>query len=129
MCFFRSQEMPLINFKIYLELNWSNNCVMYGADNTMVLIMYWFDNTNNGNIKVQRDSHRKYLLPRVDITIYNLLIDGRNFYDQLINDQIKKYNEVRKVMTGKGDYYTTGSLLDYQYSKDHYQLIAVDLSE
>ena len=103
MCFFRSQEMPLINFKIHLELNWSNNCVMYGADNTMVLIMYCFHNTNNGNIKVQRDSHRKYLLPRVDITIYNLLIDGRNFYNQLINDQIKKYNEVRKVMTGKGD--------------------------
>ena len=24
--------MPLINFKIHLELNWNNNCVMYGAD-------------------------------------------------------------------------------------------------
>ena len=26
--FFRSLEMPLINCKIYLELNWSKNCVM-----------------------------------------------------------------------------------------------------
>ena len=24
--------MPLINCKIHLELNWNNNCIMYGAD-------------------------------------------------------------------------------------------------
>ena len=30
--FFRSLEMPLINCKIHLELNWNNNCIMYGAD-------------------------------------------------------------------------------------------------
>ena len=30
--FFRSLELPLINCKIHLELNWNNNCVMYGAD-------------------------------------------------------------------------------------------------
>ena len=28
----RSLEMPLINCKIHVELNWNNNCVMYGAD-------------------------------------------------------------------------------------------------
>ena len=66
---------------------------------------------------------------RVNITSYNVLIDGRNFYDQLINDQIKKYDEIRKITTVKGDDYTTGCLLDYQYFKDHYQLITVDLSK
>ena len=30
--FFRSLEMPLINCKIHLELNWNNDCVIYGAD-------------------------------------------------------------------------------------------------
>ena len=30
--FSRSLEMPLINCNINLELNWNNNCVMYGAD-------------------------------------------------------------------------------------------------
>ena len=88
-----------------------------------------FGNTNNGDNKVDRDSHRKYFLPRVDITNYNVLIDGRNFYDQTISDQIKKYDEIRKTATGKGDNYTTGCLLGYQYFKDHYQLIAVDLSK
>ena len=54
------------------------------------LIVLAFDNTNNGDNKVERDSHRKYFLPRVDITNYNVLIDGRNFYDQPVNYQIKK---------------------------------------
>ena len=93
------------------------------------LFVLAFDNTNNGANKVQRNSHRKYFLPRVNITNYNVLIDGRNFYDQPINDQIKKYDEIRKISTGKGDNYTTGCLLDYKYVKDHYQLIAVDLSK
>ena len=34
------------------------------------------------------------------------------------------YDDIRKTATGKGDDYTTGCLLDYQYFKDHYQLIA-----
>ena len=80
-------------------------------------------------LQVESDSHRKYFLPRVDITSYSVLIDGRNHYDQPINDQIKKYDEIRKIATGKGDNYATGCLLDYQYFKDHYQLIAVDLSK
>ena len=57
------------------------------------------------------------------------MIDGRNFYDQPINDLIKQYDEVRKVSTGQGDDYTTGCLLDYAYFKDNYKLIAVDLSK
>ena len=32
-------------------------------------------------------------------------------------------------MTGKGEVYTTGSLLDYNYFKKHYKLVVVDLSK
>ena len=32
-------------------------------------------------------------------------------------------------MIGKGEDYTTGSLLDYSYFKKHYKLVAVDLSK
>ena len=46
-----------------------------------------FDNTDNGAKKVERNSHTKYFLPRVNISNYNVLIDGRNFYDQPINDE------------------------------------------
>ena len=84
---------------------------------------------NNTNNRVLRNSHTKYFLPRVNITNYNVLIDGRNFYDQPINDLVKQYDEIRKTATGQGDDYTAGCLLDYQYFKDHYNLIAVDLSK
>ena len=57
------------------------------------------------------------------------MIDGRNFYNQPINDLIKQYNEFRKVSTGQGDDYTTECLLDYEYFEDNYKLIAVDLSK
>ena len=61
------------------------------------------------------DSHKKNFLPRVKVEKYNIEIDGRNVYDQPINDLIKQYNEVRKISTGQGDDYTTGCLLDFAY--------------
>ena len=93
------------------------------------MFVFAFDNNENGNTKVKRGSYRRYFLPRVDVTNHNVLIDGRNFYDQPISDQIIKYDKIRKIATGKGDNYTTGSLPDNQYFKNHYQSIAVDLSK
>ena len=72
------------------------------------LFVLAFDNADNGANRVERDSHRKYFLPRVNINNYNVLIDGRNFYDQPISYQVKKYDEIRKIATGKIDDYTTG---------------------
>ena len=194
--FWRSLEIPLVNCKIHLELNWTKDYVMstiadtiFKITNTKLYVpivtlsskdnvklvklleegfkrpVYWneyqtkietrnldnnnltrfpldasfqgvrrlfvlaFNNTtvnvpnnpiNNTNNRVLRNSHTKYFLPRVNITNYNVLIDGRNFYDQPINDLIKQYDEIRKIATGQGDDYTTRCLLDYQYSKDHY---------
>ena len=71
--------------------------------------------------RVIRNSYRKYFVPRVDITSYNALIYGRNFCDQPINDSIRKYDEIGKIATGKGDNYATGCLLDYNYFKKNYQ--------
>ena len=76
-----------------------------------------------------RDDQRKYYLPRIDLNKYNVIIDGRNFYDNPIESDIEKYRELKKVMIGKGEDYTTGSLLDFDYFKIHYKLVAVDLSK
>ena len=83
----------------------------------------------NANDQPKREGYRYYYLPRVDITKHNVLIDGRNFYDQPINDKIRQYNKIRKVATGKGDNYAAGCLLDYKYFKDFYKLVATDLSK
>ena len=70
----------------------------------------------------------KILTSKSKIENYNIEIDGRNFYDQPVNDSIKQYDEVRKVSTGQSDDYTTGCLLDFAYFEKNYRLIAADLS-
>ena len=83
-----------------------------------------YDNTPGDN-QVSVNSFKKYFLPRVKIENYNIEIDGRNFYDQPINDSIKQYDEIRKISTGQGDDYTTGCLLDFAYFEKNYKLIAL----
>ena len=62
-------------------------------------------------------NNKNYLLPRAGIKSYKVSTDGRNFYDQPINDLIKQSDEVRKVEAGEDYDYTTGCLLDYAYFK------------
>ena len=96
-----------------------------GIKRLFVLAYY----NTEGNSQVSIDSFKKYFLPRVKIENYNIEIDGRNFYDQSINDSIKQYDEIRKISTGQGDDYTTGCLLDFAYFEKNYRLIAADLSK
>ena len=76
-----------------------------------------------------RNGQRKYYLPRIGLNKYNVIIDGRNFFDNPIESDIEKYRELKTVMTGKGEDYTARSLLDYNYFDKHYKLVAVDLSK
>ena len=87
-----------------------------------ILFILAYDNTGGTNI-VSIDSSQKYFLPRVKIENCNIEIDGRNFYNQSINDLIKQYSDVRKISTGQGDDYTTGCLLDFAYFEKNYRLI------
>ena len=75
-------------------------------------------NNTEGNGQVSIDSFGKYFLPRVKIENCNIEIDGRNFYDQPINDSIKQYDEIRKISTGQGDDYATGCLLVFLILKE-----------
>ena len=192
--FWRSLEMPLINFKVHLELNWNEDCILSSAgkfeitDAKLHVSIVTFSTKDSENLAKQLSKgfkrsvywnsyetrpakvieqgknlyellyvsfpgvrrlfvlayanvvgaendeagikdNKKYFLPRGEIKNYNVLIDGRNFYDQPINDLIKQYDEVRKVSTGHGDENTTGCLMDYAYFKDNYKLIVVDLSK
>ena len=56
-------------------------------------------------------SKRRYYIPNVEIKDYNVMIDGKNFFDQPVKNNKITYENIRKVATGQGD--TTGCLLDY----------------
>ena len=57
------------------------------------------------------------------------MIDGKNVFDQLLNSDLKTYENIIKVTTGQGDDYTTGCLLDYSSFINYYKIIAIDLSK
>ena len=80
------------------------------------MFVFAYDNAA-GNNEVSVNSYKKCFLLRVKIDNWNTEIDGRNFYDQPINYSIKHYDEITKISTGKGDDYTTGCLLDFDYFK------------
>ena len=56
-------------------------------------------------------------------------IDGKIFFSQPINNDIKTNENFRKNATGQGDDYAAGCLSDYPYIKNNYKMIAIDLSK
>ena len=48
---------------------------------------------NSANDQPTRNGQQKYYLPRIDLNKYNVIIDGRNFYDNPIESDIEKYRE------------------------------------
>ena len=47
-----------------------------------------------------RTSHSNYYLPKVEIKDYNVMIDGKNFFDQPIRSDLETYENIRKIGTG-----------------------------
>ena len=60
----------------------------------------------------QRINNKRYYIANVKIKDYNVMIDGKNFFDQTVKNDKVIYGNIRKVTTGQGDDYTTGCLLD-----------------
>ena len=55
------------------------------------------------------------------------MINGKNFFDHPVKSDMTTYDNISKIATGQGDVYTTGYLLDYNYFKEHYKMIAIHL--
>ena len=53
------------------------------------------------------------------------MIDRQNFFDQPVKDLLIAYHNIWKIATGQEDDYMTGGLLDYNYFKKHYKMIAI----
>ena len=111
------------NGKAFAKKSYLNYLINPGFQGVNRLFVLSFEDEDD------RTSHSTYYLPKVEIKDYNVMIDGRNFFDQPINSMTKTYENIRKIATGQGDDYTTGCLLDYSYFKENYKMIAIDLSK
>ena len=102
-----------------------NNNLNYLIDPTFTkvnrLFVLSFENEDD------RRSFSKYYVPNVQIKDFNVLIDGKSFFDMPIKNEEETYEQI--IEMGRNNDYTTGNLLDYEYFSKHYKLIAIDLSK
>ena len=65
----------------------------------------------------------------VQIKDSNVMIDGRNFFDQPVKNNLITFDNIQNITTGQGDDYTTGCLLDYNNFNNYYKMISIHLSK
>ena len=58
--------------------------------------------------------YNRFFLQIVEIKDYNVVIDGKSFFDQPVKNNSRKFDSIRKIATGQGDDSTTGCLLVYE---------------
>ena len=88
------------------------------------LFVLSFPRNNNAD---SRYSFSNYYVPKVKVNDFNVLIDGKSFFDLSVKNDEEAYDKIID-MSNNSDY-TTGNFLDYAYFKKHYKLIAIDLSK
>ena len=102
-------------------------------NNLNILIDPTFTNVNRlfvlayGQANNDKQSFSQFYLPNVIIKDYNIIIDKLAFFDLPIKTEEEAYEKIIDII--RNNEYTTGNLLDYDYFKKHYKLIAVDLSK
>ena len=74
-----------------------------------------------------RTSFSKYYVPKVEIKDFNVLIDGKRFFDVPVKNREEAYEKIMSI--NKNNDYTTGNLLNYEYFSKHYKLIPIDLNK
>ena len=116
-------------YKIKSENKNTTNEYRYFLDSNFVGVKRLFVLVYSNQDKDSKISKtQRYYLRKGIIDNYNVIINGKNIYDHVVDSDIKQYEEIRKLTTGKIEGYTTGCLLDYDYIKNYYRLIEVDLS-
>ena len=58
-----------------------------------------------------------------------VMINEHNFFYQAIRNNLITYDHIQKISIVPGDDYTNGCFLDYNYFKNYYKMIAIDLSK
>ena len=74
-----------------------------------------------------RDSFSDYYVPKVEIKDFNVLNEGKRFFDFPVKNVEEAYEKIMDI--SKNNDYTTGSFLDFDYFKENYRLIAIGLSK
>ena len=109
-----SREVANNNLNILIHPTFTNV-------NRLFVLEYQVDDNND------RQSYYHFYLPRVMIKDFNVIFDKLAFFDLPIKNEEEAYEKIIDV--SRNNEYTTGNLLDYDYFKKYYKLIAIDLGK
>ena len=110
------------DLKTYAQNQWLNHLVDPNFQGVNRLFVLSFKNENG------RTSHSECYFPKIEIKDYNAKIGGKMLFDQPVKNYKITYENIRKIVTGQGDDYLTGCLLDYPHFKENYKMIPTDLN-
>ena len=101
-------------------------------NNLNILIEPTFTNVNKLLVLAyqnadDRQSFSQFYIPNVMVKDCNVIIDKLAFFDLPIKIEEEAYEKIIDI--SRNNEYTTGNLLDHDYFKKHYKLIAIDLSK
>ena len=57
------------------------------------------------------------------------MINGQNFFDELVKNDMGTYENIRNITTSQENDYTTGCFLYDSFFKKHYKIIAIVFSK
>ena len=119
-------------YRSQMTIQPKNNNLNYLIDptftNVNILFVLLFQRIagENNTTKDYRDSFSHYYVPKAEIKNFNVLIDGKSFFDLSVKNEEEACEKIID-MSNNNDY-TTGYLLDFDYFKENYKLTAIDLS-
>ena len=121
------REIIWNKYRLQMTAEAANNNLNILVDPTFTNVNRWFvlayPTTDNNN----RQSFSRFYLPSAMVKDYNVIIDKLAFFDLPIKTEEEAYEKIIDIT--RNNEYTTGNLLDYDYFKKHYKLIATDLSK
>ena len=115
-------------YRSQITIQPQNNNLNYLIDPTFTnvnrLFVLLFTRNNAGD---NRDSFSHYYVPNVEIKDFNVLIDGKSFFDVPVKNEEEAYQKIIDMSNNNDS--ITGHFLDFVYFKENYKLIAIDLSK
>ena len=95
--------------------------------NRLFVLSFKNEHGNDDENESVRNSFEKCYVSKVEVKDFNVLIDGKPFFDIPVKNKEETYEAI--IEMSRNNDYTTANLLDYEYFSKHYKLIAISLSK
>ena len=95
--------------------------------NRLFVLGYEVKVDNDHDVIDNRQSFSNFYLPNIMVKDYHVIIDKLAFFDLPVKTEEEAYEKIIDI--SRNNEYTTGNLLDYDYFKNNYKFIAIDLSK